>query len=436
MHAHGSPTCISKLSYACTLTAAIAGLLNIQRPLQVLLETLFDKVKAQADTMALFAKQLDSTSSAAGLADRLAFLETRFSDVFGPPGAESPLSPFRQREMAERVQRLEGALAQHGHDVAELQAETREVRRRAHFACQCALHPGSAHGGGRRRACVAQIRLRWAARRGSPAPLPVARIPQATGSPRMAAGSRCARPRAARVQGLQPRVAELTRRLRGVDNLAGRALALDALAAELDVAVPQLDAVHRGAATSGDFAAAVAGAAAQLRGGGGSGSVGREAGAALAACDVGVAPPGEVQAGGGKAGGGVIARLRAAVRGLTGDTQRLQRCAAAGSTPYVSCACRVGARSLRPVLPGEVNYLARRDYCSPPPLAARHAATLRPSRAGTSKRRWPAHSAPRGSCARTSTRLRSASRRWRPRPPPPAASCGAPCAPCATKSAR
>lgn len=91
--------------------------------MQSVLEMLFDKVQAQSDAIAALSKH-----SAARFGDRLALLEARFDEMFGPPGTESALNPFRQQEMAARVSQLEAAQIAAADEVAELRHVAEQVR--------------------------------------------------------------------------------------------------------------------------------------------------------------------------------------------------------------------------------------------------------------------------------------------------------------------
>ena len=94
---------------------------------QVLLETLFDKLKKQAEALTFFGAQVDKAQTGVDCQERLLFLESRFDAIFGKPGSEPKLNPFKQEEILGRLEDVEGQLAAQGDDVHELHTFTHQV---------------------------------------------------------------------------------------------------------------------------------------------------------------------------------------------------------------------------------------------------------------------------------------------------------------------
>lgn len=95
---------------------------------QVLLETLFDKLKAQSDALTLFSSHVNGLHVGADLEERLLFLESRFDAVFGIPGTEAKLSPFKQEEILGRLQAVEGQMTAQADDLQDLHSLTHQAR--------------------------------------------------------------------------------------------------------------------------------------------------------------------------------------------------------------------------------------------------------------------------------------------------------------------
>jgi hypothetical protein len=89
---------------------------------------MFEKLKVQADAMVCFSQHIDRLRASTALEDRLIFLEHRFDEVFGKPGSEPKLSPFRQQEALDRLQQLESSMGQHSDDLKDLHTVTHQVR--------------------------------------------------------------------------------------------------------------------------------------------------------------------------------------------------------------------------------------------------------------------------------------------------------------------
>eukprot|EP00892_Ulva_mutabilis_P012383 jgi/Ulvmu1/9517/UM053_0005.1 len=142
--------------------------LLVQAPLQVILEGLFDKLKAQSSVIHTLTSEVEKLRGDGEVdpVDRIRLLERRMNEMFGEPGSEPRLSPFKQQELLDRVDHLEATVAAQADAIHELRESGNDE--------------------------------------------------------------------------VTPRIEALEAALHGVDNLAGRQVALDAMADELGVDVPNL----------------------------------------------------------------------------------------------------------------------------------------------------------------------------------------------------
>jgi hypothetical protein len=97
---------------------------------QVILETLFDKVKAQSAVIQRLTREISRFRDENGtdIFERLRFMESRLNEAFGEPGTDGQLSPFRQQDLIERVDHLETILSRQKADIQAL-TEAHEVVR-------------------------------------------------------------------------------------------------------------------------------------------------------------------------------------------------------------------------------------------------------------------------------------------------------------------
>jgi uncharacterized coiled-coil protein SlyX len=96
--------------------------------MQVLLETLFEKLKAQSGAISKINKQVDELRREdSNPLDRLRMLEQRFNAVFGEPGSEALFSPFKQQELLHKVEYLGNTVAQQADVIRHLEKVKKEV---------------------------------------------------------------------------------------------------------------------------------------------------------------------------------------------------------------------------------------------------------------------------------------------------------------------
>lgn len=92
------------------------------------METIFDKLKQQSEALTLYGKHLDTLKGTSEVEERLLFLEGRFDAIFGKPGTEPKLSPFKQEEILGRLQELEGQVNAQADDLQDLHSVTHQAR--------------------------------------------------------------------------------------------------------------------------------------------------------------------------------------------------------------------------------------------------------------------------------------------------------------------
>jgi hypothetical protein len=87
-----------------------------------------DKIIAQATTLNTITSEFGGVTCPGGLLDRLRLMENRFDEVFGPPGSDSQLSPFKQKDTLDRLEVLESAVAQQRRNLQAMQHDNDTVR--------------------------------------------------------------------------------------------------------------------------------------------------------------------------------------------------------------------------------------------------------------------------------------------------------------------
>lgn len=94
-----------------------------------MLETLYEKLKAQSGAISKINKEVDELRGDDGNPlDRLRMLEQRFNAIFGEPGSEASFSPFKQQELVNKVEFLGNTVAQQAEVIRHLQKVKKEVR--------------------------------------------------------------------------------------------------------------------------------------------------------------------------------------------------------------------------------------------------------------------------------------------------------------------
>jgi hypothetical protein len=94
---------------------------------QVVLETLLGKLRAQGGALMRLAAALEPLA-VGSVAERMQFLERRFNEMFGEPGQDGRLSPFRQQEVLDRIGAIETLAAAVSDGMKDLQEECHTVR--------------------------------------------------------------------------------------------------------------------------------------------------------------------------------------------------------------------------------------------------------------------------------------------------------------------
>jgi len=96
---------------------------------QVILEGLFDKLKAQSGVINVLSSEVEKLRGDEEVdpVDRIRLLERRMNEMFGEPGSEPRLSPFKQQELIHRVDHLEATVAAQADDIRELRESGNDV---------------------------------------------------------------------------------------------------------------------------------------------------------------------------------------------------------------------------------------------------------------------------------------------------------------------
>lgn len=93
--------------------------------LQVILEGLFDKIKAQSNVINSLHSVVEKLRGDEEVdpVDRIRLLERRMNEMFGEPGSEPRLSPFKQQELLDRVDHLEATVAAQADEIRGMRGE-------------------------------------------------------------------------------------------------------------------------------------------------------------------------------------------------------------------------------------------------------------------------------------------------------------------------
>jgi hypothetical protein len=90
---------------------------------------MFDKLKAQSNVILKITSEVDKLrgDGEGNPLDRLRFLERRFNDIFGEPGTEPWLSPFKQQKLMDKVDYLESTVSQQTESITNMEKMEVEV---------------------------------------------------------------------------------------------------------------------------------------------------------------------------------------------------------------------------------------------------------------------------------------------------------------------
>lgn len=113
--------------------------------LQVILEGLFDKIKAQSSVIKSLTSDVEKLRGDEEVdpVDRIRLLERRMNEMFGEPGTEPRLSPFKQQELIDKVDYLEATVAAQADELCGMKLKGKDVRRDQSWSrhlYQIALH--------------------------------------------------------------------------------------------------------------------------------------------------------------------------------------------------------------------------------------------------------------------------------------------------------
>jgi hypothetical protein len=112
---------------ACIGRPIFQYLVSRQNTLQEILEALAGKLIAQGRALNTITSEFGTVASPGGVLDRLRLLENRLDELLGPPGSDSQLSPFKQKDTLDRLEILESTVAQQRRNLLEIQHDNEKV---------------------------------------------------------------------------------------------------------------------------------------------------------------------------------------------------------------------------------------------------------------------------------------------------------------------